>query len=355
MIFLCYQAFCLLATTNSIFGNALMPYIIKFSLFWTLLACVVSIIVMLAMSHPKQSAHSLFGEFINETGWKSNAIAGMTGLITPAFGYAAIDASIHYSEEVKDPERNIPRSLLAVLCIGFVSGLAYILALFFSVPDIASTFSTPSGFPLAEMYKQACGETGGIALTILIFFATVPALLDCQVATARLLWALARDDALPFTNILKRVNKKTQVPVEASVVVGISIALLGCIYIGNTTAFNAFIASGLVLNNLTYATPVVINMLQGRKNFRRGKFSLHGATGWIVNGLMVVWTLFTVIFFEFPSAMPVTAANMNYTCLLLGACLIFTFVWWSWRGHKIYHGPTVERVLEGIEDRPLDK
>jgi choline transport protein len=349
MVFVAYEAWALLSTLYSIYGNALMPFFIKFSLFWTMTACFISIIMMVTLSPSKQSASAVFATFINETGWSSNVIAAIVGLINPAFGYAAIDAAIHYAEEVKDPERNIPLALMAILVLGFVSGFSFLVAAFFSVNDYSKILATTTGLPVVEMYRQAAGQAGGLALTLMLTFATVPALFDCQVATARLLWAFARDNALPYSSTLKKVNPKSGVPVQASLLVGVCLALLGCIYIGNTTAFSAFISSGLVLNNLTYATPVVINMLRGRKHFRRGKFHLSGATGWIVNGIMVAWTLFTVIFFEFPTFQPVTPANMNYTCVLLGACVLFTALWWWARGSKTYHGPIVEIVAEVAE------
>lgn len=348
MIFVLYEAWAIISTVYSIYGNALMPHVIRFALFWSIASCFITIIVMAALSQPKQSATAVFATWINKTGWASNGITACIGLINPAFGYAAIDATIHYSEEVKDPERNVPLSLLAVLGIGFVSGFAFLVNAFFSVSDYDAILASSTGLPVVEMYRQAAGTAGGLGLTLLIFFATIPSLLDCQVATGRLLWALARDNAMPFSSSLKKVNTSTGVPVQASITIGVCLSLLGCIYIGNTTAFSAFISSGLVLNNLTYATPVLVNMLCGRKDFRRGKFHMGGITGWVSNGLMICWVLFTLVFFEFPTFYPVTAANMNYTCLILGACLILAGTYWTLRAHKSYHGPVVEIHIDGV-------
>lgn len=279
---------------------------------------------MLSVASPKQPVSEVFSNFINETGWSSNAIAAFVGLINPAFGYSAIDTTVNYAEEIRDPESNIPIVLLSVVRIGFVSGFSYLISAFLSMNTYSEILATTTGLPVVEMYRQACGQHGGLALSVLLFIATIPALFDCQIAASRLMWAFERDEALPFSGTLKKVNRRTGVPVQSSLFVGVCLALLGCIYIRNTTAFNAFLSSSIVLNNLTYATPFLINLVRERKHFRRGKFYLGGTFDWIVNIVTCAWVLFTVILFEFPSVRPTTAANMNCTGLILGACLILT-------------------------------
>jgi choline transport protein len=41
----------------------------------------------------------------------------------------------------------------------------------------------------------------------------------------------------------------------------------------------------------------------------------------------------------FPGAHPVTATNMNYTCLAFGAALVLAVVMWIARGRREYKGP----------------
>lgn len=347
MVFVAYLALTLLSTLWSVYGNRLMAYLNHAALFWTFASCFISIIVMVAMARHKQSATVVFASWVNETGWSNNVVVALVGLLNPAFGYAAIDAVVHFAEEIKDPERNIPRALGAVLVCGFISGFAFIVAAFFCIKDPQAVLNTTTGLPIIEIFRQATNEAGGLALTLCLFFATVPSLLDCQIATARLLWAFARDNALPYSTSLRKVNKHLGVPVQANVLVGICLGLLGCIYIGNTTAFNAFISSALVLNNFTYGVPVCINMIQGRNTFRRGKFHMSGIIGWGVNILMCCWLVLSSIFFSFPAGRPVTPANMNYTAVIVGSCALFSSCWWFVRGKKIYNGPVVDAHSAG--------
>ena len=110
MVFLAYEAWAILSTLVSIFGNSWMPGLISFSLFMTTAVCFVVIITMSVKASPKQDPSVVFVDFVNASGW-SDGLAAVTGLINPAFGFAAVDATIHYSEEVRDPEKNIPKAM----------------------------------------------------------------------------------------------------------------------------------------------------------------------------------------------------------------------------------------------------
>ncbi len=50
-------------------------------------------------------------------------------------------------------------------------------------------------------------------------------------------------------------------------------------------------------------------------------------------------------FFTFwPTALPVTAKNMNYSSLILGAVIIFSIGYYYARGRREYKGPVVEVI-----------
>jgi choline transport protein len=61
-------------------------------------------------------------------------------------------------------------------------------------------------------------------------------------SASRMTWAFARDMGMPFSSILKRVDRRTKVPVIAVGVVVVLACLLSLIYIGSPTAFNDVIS-----------------------------------------------------------------------------------------------------------------
>ncbi|KAF4295773.1 hypothetical protein CNMCM8686_005842 [Aspergillus fumigatus] len=156
----------------------------------------------------------------------------------------------------------------------------------------------------------------------------------CKFGTGRVFWAFARDGGLPFSRIWAKVNPHFETPFNAQLCVGIITALLGCIYLGSSTAFNAMMSSAVTINNLAYLVPILTNVLVGRRTMHRGPFYLGHAPGMAVNIITVAWLVFAIVFFSFPYYMPVTAANMNYTCVCVGGFLLIALLWWVVAGDK---------------------
>lgn len=66
-----------------------------------------------------------------------------------------------------------------------------------------------------------------------------------SIGTGRVFWAFARDEGLPLSKIWARVNPKLGSPFNAQLCVTVIVALLGCIYLGSTTAFNSMMSSAV--------------------------------------------------------------------------------------------------------------
>lgn len=92
--------------------------------------------------------------------------------------------------------------------------------------------------------------------------------------------------------------------------------------------------TAVTINNFAYLVPILTNLLTRRKNMHKGTFFMDGWKGIFVNSVTVAWLLFAIVFFSFPYDMPVTAANMNYTCLVVGGLIIFQLAWWLWAGKE---------------------
>jgi choline transport protein len=70
-----------------------------------------------------------------------------------------------------------------------------------------------------------------------------------------------------------------------------------------------------------------------------------GKWGWLVNGVTVGWLVFAITFFSFPYTMPLTAQNMNYTCVVVGGLPILILMWW-FVGSKQYK----EKIVSAKEE-----
>lgn len=113
---------------------------------------------------------------------------------------------------------------------------------------------------------------------------------------SRIYWALARDNAVPFSGFFAKVSERLSCPVPATLFVTVIATGLGAIPLGSSTAFLDLTGSFIILTTVSYAIPFTCNVLTKRQNFPQGPFSL-GKWGNAVNITAVVLiTIFNVFY-----------------------------------------------------------
>lgn len=109
----------------------------------SLLGFFVIFVTCLARSSPKQSSDLVWNTFENSTGWSSNGIVFLTGLINPNYIYAGLDGAVHLAEECKNAATAIPKALMSTVSIGFVTGFAFAVAMTYSYTDLDAVLASP--------------------------------------------------------------------------------------------------------------------------------------------------------------------------------------------------------------------
>lgn len=227
-----------------------------------------------------------------------------------------------------------------------VIGFIYCLVLLFCLGDLENLLESPTGFPFMQLYLNVTKSPAGA--TILIF-------IICWIATAanaagltstsRTFWAFARDDAMPFSGYFAHVHPGLKVPVRMVVLVSVLQALLGFIYLGNTTAYNAILSMAIIGMYLSYILPIMYMLLYGRRKLsvdEYGPFKLGKVGGMVTNVFSIAWLLLAMIFSTFPNFQPVTAQNMNYSTVVLAGWIGGGALYYFSRGRKSYTGPVIE-------------
>jgi choline transport protein len=151
-------------------------------------------------------------------------------------------------------------------------------------------------------------------MVVFLLLTGVFALNASQQTASRLTWSFARDDALVFSKFIGRIHKGLGVPVYALIFNAVIVFIIGCIYLGSTTAFSAIIGTGLVLQQLSYGIPSALLLWRKREaRFLPAKgqrFNL-GWFGWIANSLTCAWALLSLVFFDLPLGLPVSGSTMS--------------------------------------------
>jgi choline transport protein len=165
------------------------------------------------------------------------------------------------------------------------------------------------------MWYQA--TRSGVAATVFVVLlccAAVFALIGAQQTASRLTWSLARDRAIVGSQWLSKIHSKFEVPVWGLIFNFVVMFVIGCIYLGSSSAFNAFIGTGLVLQHISYAIPAAVLMYRKRSERwlpRNRAFRLPSVAGWTVNAVTIGFSILITISYNIPTVVPVTGSNMS--------------------------------------------
>ncbi|GES64979.1 GABA permease [Aspergillus terreus] len=328
----------------NIWGSRLISLVESASFLIHILAFIGNFVAIWVCSPARHSASFVFTFFQNNTGWANNGVPWCIGMLSSCYVLVGYDGAIHMGEEMLHPETSIPHCMLGSIAINGVLGFAFLLALLFCMGDMQTALKSSTGFPFLEIFKNATGSAGASsAMAAPIISIAGLAAVPLMASTARMAWSLARDKALPFAGYLSKVNPRSQLPTRAVLATSVVMVLLGLINIASTTAFNAIISLAVFGLHVSYWVPVVFMLwrrLATPELLTYGPWKL-GRLGVATNIISLIYLTYTSVFMVFPPYQPVTAVNMNYASLIFGAVLIFSGVYWVYKGRKVYEGPQV--------------
>ena len=279
----------------------------------SLLCFIIFFITCLAIAGPKQPNEYVWNTFVNDSGWPDGVVF-LTGLVNPNFMYSGLDGAIHLAEDCINASTAVPQALMATIIIGFVTTFVFVVAMFYCISDFDAVLGTPTAVPIYEIWNQATkSETAATVFIVFLLLTGVFALNASQQTASRLTFSFARDDALIFSRYIGRINQGLGVPPYALFFNAFVVFIIGCIYLGSTTAFSAIIGTGLVLQQLTFAIPTALLMFRGRAPRylpSSGRWNM-GKLGWFVNGVTVAWSALQLVLYNLPLSLPVTGVSMS--------------------------------------------
>ncbi|EYE97520.1 amino acid permease [Aspergillus ruber CBS 135680] len=285
----------------------------------------------------------VWGNINNRTDWPDGIAVLMTfvGVIWTMAGY---DSPFHLSEECSNASIAAPRAIVMTSAIGGVLGWLLQLVVAYTVHDIEAVMNSSLGQPWASYLLQVLPRKTAITLLSLTIICGFSMGQGCMVAASRVTYAYARDDCFPLSRIWKRVNTKTQTPVNAVLLNASLGVLMSLLMLAGSVAIGALFSIGAIAQFVAFGIPIAIRVFFVGDRFRRGPWDL-GPTwlGRMVGGVGVSFVVLMVPVLCLPQVQGerLTPQLMNWTCLVYGGPMLGVVIWWVVDARRWFRGPKV--------------
>ncbi len=162
-------------------------------------------------------------------------VAIFQGASLAFYAFIGFEDIVNVAEEVKDPERNVPRAIL--LSLG-IAGVIYILVSWLATQVVSPAALSASGAPLLDVVLRAQPNFPGIVFTFIALFAVLNTALLNFITASRLLFGMSRDGLLPAW--FSKLHPTRATPYRTIIVIlpiAIFLALSGTLqFLAGTTA-----------------------------------------------------------------------------------------------------------------------
>lgn len=310
------------------------------------IASLVLLITLLAIL-PTQRASSefVFTQYFNTSGSGSQIYVSAIGLILPAFIFSGYDSCAILAEETSNAELTTPRSLLTSVVLAGCLGFALLLALLYATLDIQSVLQGSTEYPIMNVFDLYLTKEWAIVLAWVLVVNLFLGLVTSVGVSARIAFALSRDQGLPFSFFMAKTHTTLRSPINAIFFVSI----FGCmellfLFDPNTkVAFETLVGLSVVGQQVSYAIPILVKVIYMPVEFPRTAFSL-GDLSRPIGALACVWLLSLSALAFLPTQYPVTTSNMNWSCVV--AVAYFTIALLNWHCNSKYYFEGPKRVAK---------
>jgi urea carboxylase system permease len=336
-------------TLVNAFGVKLMTRINSTGVFIELIAAVL-LIVLLAVNIVNPPS-----VLVDTAGLGADNSLGYLGVfliaaLASAYVMYGFDTASSLGEETVDPRRTAPSAILRAVIASFIIGGLILLFGILAAPNLADpALGTPAG-GLQSIILAALGSTLGKVFLVCIVIAVTVCALAVHTAAIRLMFAMARDNALPGGATLARVDPKRKTPVVPAVLIGIASVLILVVNIGAPKIFTAVTSVAVIMIYLAYllvTAPMLRKRLRGEWHSEPGYFSM-GRFGLPVNILAVLWGGGMALNLAWPRE-DVYGEGLAWTAFVfIGAVVAIGLAWYLAKGRHQF-GTLPEHAAERLD------
>jgi urea carboxylase system permease len=279
-------------TVLNVYGVKLVALINNAGVVFEILGMVVFAVFLAALHN-----HQGIGVVFKTGGAKVTQGTFLVGMFMSLFVVYGFDTASTLAEETRDPRREAPKAVLASLTGAFIIGAIFLLGTLMAIPDMKGAVTGLFG---AQTVIEA-NLNSALATTYL--FVVSAAIFICCLAimtsTIRLCFGMARDNQLPVSKPLAKVNPRWHTPVWSCWAIAI-LSAIPFIQFGGATiiavAATAMIYISYLLGNVAVMRARMKGWPRASAPFKLGRW------GKVVNALGIAWGAAMLINFFWPAS-----------------------------------------------------
>ena len=303
--------------------------------------------------------------FINGSGFSTGFFSStlyifLIGMLMAQYTLTGYDASAHLTEETHAADVSGPRGVYRSVVVSVIFGYILLLGVWYAVQGVTG-YDNALSFQLetanvaapAQIFLDAVGKGGAIFMLLIVIGAQFFCGMASVTANSRMIYAFARDGAIPAHEVWHKINKRTRTPTNSIwfAVVGAWLLVAPAYWRGSAVAYFAVTSIAVVGLYIAYVTPTFLRLRAGR-SFQPGPWNL-GKWSYLVGTIAVVWTVFICIMLMMPQFSPgglgiKVMDALNYAPIAVGIVIGFAGIWWIVSARKWFKGPKVQGTAEDL-------
>lgn len=199
-------------------------------------------IALLVKTENKHDAKYVFTNVESTSGWTPVGFSFLFGFLSVSWTMTDYDATAHITEEISEPEVKAPWAISMAMLFTYLAGFLFNIVLCFCMGDPSEILASTLAQPVAQLYYNSLGKSGGIFFTVCGFIIIKFVCFTAMQALGRTVFAFSRDRLLPASHVWTKINGFTGTPLYA-----VWISVFFCILI-NLIGLGSYAAIAGVFN-----------------------------------------------------------------------------------------------------------
>ncbi len=182
-------------------------------------ALIVVVLLGIWFIAGEQSPKFLLESTNYATGAPANWQAWALSLLLGAWCITGFEGAADLAEETHQPRATVPRAVIMSELTSGIGGFLMLVAFLLSIDNLTATQANSA--PLLQIIQDKLGNRVTPVVMLVVFASIFACGVASMAATTRLVFALARDNMLPVSTVLKGVDAAHGTPRAAIVLVGL--------------------------------------------------------------------------------------------------------------------------------------